>query len=995
MKSLLFFFTITILSSSFAQKEWQQTVNYKIDVKLDDVHHLLDGQIEMEYINNSPNTLEFIYIHLWPNAYDSHKTALGKQQYLSGKDILKYGDDSIKGCIAQMNFTVDGQKVHWEFDPQHKDIAKLYFAKPLQSGDEVKITTPFQVTIPSGEISRLGHVGQSYQITQWYPKPAVFDKNGWHPMPYLNQGEFYSEFGSYDVKITLPANYVVGATGDLQSEEEVKFLTSKSQETANFLAEMENSSDEKNEFPASSTQLKTLHYKQSKVHDFAWFADKRFLVMQDEVTLPHSKRKVTTYAMFTPKNANLWKNASEYLKDGTYYYSLWNGDYPYNQVTAVDGTISAGGGMEYPNVTVIGNSSTKEELEIVIVHEVGHNWFYGILGSNERDHGWMDEGLNTLNEIRYIQTKYPGNTRLSDMVLNGKFHFDHLDYHDQADISYLAIAKFGEDQPIETKSSEFSSLNYGIIMYQKTGLVFHYLKYYLGDEMFDKCMSAYFEKWKFRHPQPEDLKQIMEKTSGKKLDWLFVDLIQTTRHLDYKIAKVKTKEEEQSEISVRNSGQVNGPIPVTLINSKGDSVTIWFEPGKGKRKQVIPGVFEVAQIDPEKQIPEIDRSNNNYKISPIIGKKLEKPKLEFFLGDNEPNRSNLFWTPVMGYNQGDQFMLGAAFHNVSITNNPFQFYVAPMYSFNRQMVSGLADVHYTFLPAKWVKQAKLGVGGRTFKLENTRPGNNNFYAALTPYLIMKLGNRLGNHPWGQELSFKGLFRQDEPLNSPNQQSYGGYINYTLDYFRPDHQWETQLRADYHRNEFLNTNATRAMMTSIYRFRYLKNKQKKWLELRVFAGKILDIKNATASNGLNSFALSGSTGAQDLFFDELFFNRGLQPGAEYTQRAQNQGGFSSTTSYGNSNDWMATGNLYLDIPVSKINSGVFMDYGIISNGSSTETAWNMGLALRVRKTLQLSFPIWMSDNLETSFSSADYLKRIRLTLNLNMNTHPFKLKNIQF
>jgi len=138
--------------------------------------------------------------------------------------------------------------------------------------------------------------------------------------------------------------------------------------------------------PPSDKAFKTIRYKQSNVHDFAWFADKRFEVLISEVELPNSKRKVKSYVMFTPKNGYLLKNASEYLNDAIYYYSKWNAEYPYRQVTAVDGTIAAGGGMEYPNVTVIGNSSSAEYLEIVIVHEVGHNWFYGQLGSNERMH---------------------------------------------------------------------------------------------------------------------------------------------------------------------------------------------------------------------------------------------------------------------------------------------------------------------------------------------------------------------------------------------------------------------------------------------------------------------------------------------------------------------------------------------------------------------------------------------------------------------------------
>lgn len=992
MKHLYFLIGLLISQTALSQKDWQQTVNYQIDVKLNDVNHLLDGNIEIEYINNSPNALDFVYIHLWANAYKNSKTALGKQIYQSGNDNLRFGDDSLKGGMNLIDFKVNGQTVKWELDAVNIDIAKIYLSSPLPAGQSLKITTPFQVKIPSGEISRLGHVGQSYQITQWYPKPAVYDKNGWHPMPYLNQGEFYSEYGSFDVKITLPENYVVGATGDLQNPEELKFLEQKSAETKSQVMGSSKKEKDANAFPPSSSTFKTLHYKQTKVHDFAWFADKRYLVLQDEVILPHSKRKVTTYAMFTPQNAYLWKNASEYIKDGTYYYSLWNGDYPYNQVTAVDGTISAGGGMEYPNVTVIGNSGDAEALEIVIVHEVGHNWFYGILGSNERDHGWMDEGLNTLNEIRYIQTKYPGNSRMSDQVLQGKFHFDHLDYHDLADVQYQAMMKFGEDQPIETKSPDFLGINYGVVMYQKTGLVFHYLKSYLGDEMFDKCMSAYYDKWKFRHPQPEDLQQVIEETSGKKLDWFFHDLIQTTDHIDYKLCKVKS-ENGNTEVVVKNSGQVNGPIPVTLSTDEKNPTTVWFEPGTGKRRTTVTGTFKQGQIDPTNHIPEANRSNNYWKGKGLF-KKIEPLALEFLIGDNEPTKSNLFWLPMIGLNQGDKFMVGPAIHNIGVTNNPFQFYAAPMYSVGREMISGLADVHVTFLPAKWVKQTKLGMGFRSFKLDDVARGNNDFYTALSPYLIMKLGNRKNNHPWGHELIFKGLLREDNLSGASNQQSYGGYGNYTLDFFRVDHQWETKLRGDYHRNETLNTNATRAMVTSVYRFRYLKNKQKKWMQVRLFAGKVLDIKNANLTNGMNSLALSGAIGTQDLYFDDLFYNRSLIPAAEYTQRAGNMGGFNSTSSYGNSNDWMFTGSLMVDIPVKFVNLAAFADYGQFSIGTSTESAWNTGIALKIRKMAQISFPIFMSDNLEQSYSSANYLKRIRLTFNWNLTTYPIKIKSFQ-
>lgn len=218
----LMFFSSTAFSQN--QSYFQQEVNYTINVALNDEAHELSGDIEMEYTNHSPDALAEIYMHLWPNAYKNAKTALAKQQLRLGNKFMFYALEKELGYIDQLHFKVNGAEVVWEYDSEHIDIAKLSLKTPLESGQTIVISTPFHVKIPSGKISRLGHVDQSYQITQWYPKPAVYDQDGWHAMPYLNMGEFYSEYGSFDVSITLPSNYVVGATGDLQTDSEVAFF---------------------------------------------------------------------------------------------------------------------------------------------------------------------------------------------------------------------------------------------------------------------------------------------------------------------------------------------------------------------------------------------------------------------------------------------------------------------------------------------------------------------------------------------------------------------------------------------------------------------------------------------------------------------------------------------------------------------------------------------------------------------------------------------------
>ncbi|UPT68523.1 MAG: M1 family metallopeptidase [Sphingobacteriales bacterium JAD_PAG50586_3] len=551
LKKLLLLTGLALSAGLSAQTYFQQEVDYKIDVKLNTSKDELSAFETIEYKNNSTQTLTFIWFHLWPNAYKDNSTALAKQFLLDGDTKFYYAEDKDRGYIDSLNFTSNGIALKLEYHPQHIDIAKVHLAKPLAPGESVTISTPFKVKVPVGIFSRLGHIGKQYQITQWYPKPAVYDNKGWHEMPYLNQGEFYSEFGSFEVKITVPDNYVVAATGDLQEKSEMDWLEQrvKDSQRADFKPDT-----------TISSKYKTITYKQTNVHDFAWFADHTYLVSKSEVKLPASGRTVNTYAYYTRKYKKLWEKAPTYINDAVFYYSKWNGDYPYNHCSAVDGALSAGGGMEYPNVTVIGAMNSDLSLETVIMHEVGHNWFYGILGSNERDHGWMDEGINSFNEMRYLYTKYPEKgieLGIPQPILNAAGLGGRKNRY-QYYLAYLFSKRQNIDQPIQTHSADFTQINYATIMYMKTATAFDYLKAYLGDSTFDNCMHKYYDKWKFKHPQPEDLRKIFEDETGKKLDWFFDDLINTTKRVDYKIRMGK-----KGNVIVTNRGEIAGPFPIT------------------------------------------------------------------------------------------------------------------------------------------------------------------------------------------------------------------------------------------------------------------------------------------------------------------------------------------------------------------------------------------------------------------------------------------------
>lgn len=1006
----LFFLAV---NCAFTQDYFQQEVNYTIQVSLNDKNHTLSAFERFEYVNNSPQTLDFLYIHLWPNAYRSQTSALGRQKYGSEYDMFGEKKETMSGGIDSLDFKVNGQNVKWEYDPHHEDICKLYLNQPLPSGGRIEVTTPFKVKIPSGSISRLGHIGQSYQITQWYPKPAVFDKSGWHQMPYLNQGEFYSEYGSFDVSITLPKNYVVGATGDLQTPSEVDFMNKLAETTEQKYKNGEMATkafvrdSTKSKFPESSAEWKTIRYTQSRVHDFAWFADKRYHVLKGEVELPHSNRKVDTWSLFTWNNSFLWKKAPEYIRDGAYYYSLWNGDYPYNQITAVDGTISAGGGMEYPNVTVIGNASSAMELEIVIVHEVGHNWFYGILGSNERVHGWMDEGMNTLNEMRYVQTKYPNNKEFSDMVGGGMFHLNDLNHHDSGDFAYRMIAILGEDQRIETHSAKFTSMNYGFIMYQKTGLVFHYLKEVLGEEQFNKASRDYFENWKFKHPQPEDMRASMEKSTGQNLSWLFDDLIKNSNHIDYKIKRVKVKG-DSVEIVLKNRGQVAGPVQLQMYDPVLNTpVSVTTEPFKRKLKFMVggPAPYRVV-IDENKQIPEMNRSNNIWEKKQLFNR-IEPLKYEFLIGDQERNKTNRFWLPVFGGNNSDGFMLGLAVHNFGIPFKPYQFLVAPMYSFRNKHLTGIAEYNYTFLPRNNIKLVRLGLSVKSFGMDDLElinfgfnsapvPKRNDYYVGISPYLYMKLGDRGPSTRYNHNLLLQTIYKynndvidQTGNVGLMSENFTGGFVKYRYEYEFRRFKWDMTARADYMYQLEKEQSMLRASFENTMRFKYLNGKKEHWIDLRTFAGAMLIDDLADIRTRMN---LSGINGEQDIFLEDYFFSRYANTSMS-NQRYDNMGAMKNTVDVGLSANWMASANLYMQLPVKPNMFGAYADFGAFANDQATYGVFTTGLAIRVGRVLGLYFPVMNSKNLEQLYFSKNYLDRIRFHLRLNLVNQPLRLKNL--
>ncbi len=482
-------FILSFLFTSFqciAQKNnyWQQIVNNNIQVQLNDSAKTLDGFISIDYTNNSPDTLYFIWFHLWPNAFKNDLTAFSDQQLENFKTDFYFSEENKKGYINRLNFEVNNIAAKTEDHPSHQDIIKLLLPQPLAPGTSCKIETPFHVKLPYN-FSRGGYFKTAFHITQWYPKPAVYDRNGWNEIPYLDQGEFYSEFGSYDVNITLPKDYIVAATGVLQSEK-------------------------------TADKNKTLHYRESNIHDFAWFADKNFKIKHDTIQL--KDKNVDAYIYYYKENEDKWKNGLKYLQSAISTKSNWLGEYPYSIVSVVEKPVKESNGMEYPTITLITTPGSEKELDILINHEVGHNWFYGILASNERKHPWMDEGMNTYYDNRYLQLKYGSIDALSDSMPS----FMKKRFPDDFNVTILnTLIAQKKDQPISTRSEDFTEVNYSLIAYNKTAQWLSLLEKKISTERFDKLMRSYYEAWKFKHPYPEDFKKMTDDISGTNNEEIF------------------------------------------------------------------------------------------------------------------------------------------------------------------------------------------------------------------------------------------------------------------------------------------------------------------------------------------------------------------------------------------------------------------------------------------------------------------------------------------
>jgi hypothetical protein len=844
-------------------------------------------------------------------------------------------------------------------------------------------------------------------LTQWFPKPAVYDREGWHAMPYLDMGEFYSEFGNFDVEITLPENYFVGATGELLTASEVAKMEERVSYTEEYLKDTLSLNLD---FPESSSKYKTLRYRAENVHDFAWFADKRFLITHDKAILDSGK-EVDCWALFTDFERDLWVNGAFYVKRAVEFYSENVGDYPYPQATAVQSALSAGAGMEYPMITVIGPSSTAPALDQVITHEVGHNWFYGILGSNERSYPWMDEGMNSYHDHKYTDLYYEDFDQAGGILpkrIKSQLEFPTLSY------VYQIWARLGKDQAPNTHSNELTMVNYFLGAYEKPAMAFKFLELYLGEDDFITAMKDYYNAWKFKHPQPKDTKESFESSTGKDLSWLFDGMLFSNDVYDYKIESLG---KDGKSMTIVNNGSIAAPLNISYINAQGASTSQWEEGFLGSKEiRLLIDDPAAIEIDKERLSLDINPSNNDIKGN---GNALKgKPRLRFLSGLRTSDQNKMFVLPTIGFNTSNSLQLGLAFHNYGVPLSNFQYYINPGIGSRKGALIGSFEFRRDFPQRRGkLRNISIALGGKSFHEDyNERFDYNLRFTRVMPSIdlewkttmVSPVSHFLTYRPIGIITEFPifsdiagevGLESKDQNLAIIHDLAYR-YVRRS-----PIAPLDVRVNAEYRsytRGE--DDNQYLKIYTSAdAKYAYKENK---FFELRGFAGffPIHSEKSISTSAALGNFSLF-HRGFNDYRYDHHFFDRNGQDGFLSRQVTRSDGGFknglTNSMPIGLSNNYMLSVNVAVDLPFSWTNLvpiKPYFDGGLYTYKPTTvdpfrqEVLYSSGIMLDFRRTVMIHFPIFSSDRINNVYAQTaeNYWQRISFTIDLDqLNLHRLK------
>ena len=588
------------------QNRWQQHVKYKMDVKMDVKTHRFTGTQKLTYYNNSPDTLDRVFYHLYFNAFQPNSMMDVRSRSIKDPDgrvgdrISKLSEDEI-GYQKITSLKQNGKAIQYQVEGT---VLVVKLSQPLMPKSKTTFDMDFNGQVPI-QIRRSGRDSKediSYSMSQWYPKIAEYDFRGWHANPYIGR-EFHGVWGDFDVKITIDSKYVLGGSGYLQNPDKIGHGYQKEGLKV-----------------AHKTPELTWHFNAPNVHDFMWAADPDYT--HTSIQVPNGPKVHFLYDKNTA-NKKSWEKLPKYVVKAFEFINKNFGVYPYKQFSIIQG---GDGGMEYAMSTLVTGNRSLNSLLGVSVHEMIHSWYQGVLATNESLFSWMDEGFTSFASSETIN--YLMESPANDNPHAGSYQ------------GYLFQAKSGEEEPLRTHADHYkTNRSYGINSYSKGAVFLNQLGYVIGRDNMMIGMRRYFNTWKFKHPNPNDLMRIMEKVSGIELDWYFEHFINTTNTIDYSIKNIK-ENEKGTLIVLKRENEMMMPIDLEIEYLDGNKEVYYIplrimrgeKPAEDKETmrltqeawpwtyptydlQISKPIKEIKriQIDPTDRLADINQENNIMK----------------------------------------------------------------------------------------------------------------------------------------------------------------------------------------------------------------------------------------------------------------------------------------------------------------------------------------------------------------------------------------------
>ncbi len=536
MKKILFLFYI-ISGSLISQNNctyWQQYVNYKMDIDFDINSHTYKGTQELTYKNNSPDTLNRVFYHLYFNAFqpgsemDIRSRTIADPDRRVGNRISNLSPSEI-GFIKVLSLQQDGDAVSFT---EKGTILEVTLNTPLLPGSKTIFTMQWDAQVPV-QIRRSGRYNKenvAYSMTQWYPKLAEYDFEGWHADPYIGR-EFHGVWGDFDVTIKIDKDFIIGGTGYLQNPNKKGLAKTKKK------------------------GKRVWKFNAPNVHDFTWAADNQYI--HDTYNGPNGV-VLNFYYKNNPEIIENWKKLQPKTAALMEFFNHNIGEYPYKQYSVIQG---GDGGMEYAMCTLITGNRKFGSLVGVTAHELAHSWFQFLLATNESQHEWMDEGF----------TSY-----ISDLAMNVVMEENKTNPFISAYNNYFYLANSGKEQPLTTHADRYATnQNYGISAYSKGEVFLAQLNYLIGSDKVAKTLKRYYKEWAFKHPTPNDFIRVAEKVSGAELSWYLNDFTRTTATIDYAIKDV-VEENDKTTITLERIGLLPMPIDLFVLYEDGSKESFYI-----------------------------------------------------------------------------------------------------------------------------------------------------------------------------------------------------------------------------------------------------------------------------------------------------------------------------------------------------------------------------------------------------------------------------------